>query len=117
MLAPELRTGYTGEPWTLTDINVYVQGFSGGSVVKNPPAGAGDTGLTPGLGKIPWRRKWQPTPGFLPGESHEQRSLAGWRPWEHKRVRHDAVTKQQHSNMYVHVCAYMLPRYRGLICV
>ena len=29
----------------------------------------------------PWRRKWQPTPGFLPGESHGQRSLAGYSPW------------------------------------
>ena len=32
-------------------------------------------------GKIPWRRKWQPTPLFMPGESHRQRSLAGYSPW------------------------------------
>ena len=32
-------------------------------------------------GKIPWRRKWQPTPVFLPGESHGQRSLVGCSPW------------------------------------
>ena len=31
--------------------------------------------------KIPWRRKWQPTPVFLPGESHGQRSLASYSPW------------------------------------
>ena len=31
--------------------------------------------------KIPWRRKWQPIPGFLPGESNGQRSLAGCSPW------------------------------------
>ena len=31
--------------------------------------------------KIPWRRKWQPTPVFLPGQSHGQRSLAGYGPW------------------------------------
>ena len=31
--------------------------------------------------KIPWRRKWQPTPVFLPGESHGQRSLGGYSPW------------------------------------
>ena len=49
----------------------------GGSVAKNPPANAGDTSLIPGLGKFPWRRKWQPTPVFLPGESHGQRSLSG----------------------------------------
>ena len=34
--------------------------------------------------KIPWRRKWQPTALFLPGESHEQRSLVGYSPWGHK---------------------------------
>ena len=34
--------------------------------------------------KIPWRRAWQPTPVFLPGESHGQRSLEGWSPWGHK---------------------------------
>ena len=34
--------------------------------------------------KIPWRREWQPTPLFLPGESHEQRSLAGYSPWRRK---------------------------------
>ena len=32
------------------------------------------------VGKIPWRRKWQPTPVFLPEESHGQRSLAGYSP-------------------------------------
>ena len=34
--------------------------------------------------KIPWRRKWQPTPGFLPGEFHGQRTLVGYSPWGHK---------------------------------
>ena len=33
------------------------------------------------VGKIPWRRKWQPTPVFLPRESHGQRSLTGYSPW------------------------------------
>ena len=35
----------------------------------------------PWVWKIPWRRKWQPTPVFLPGESHGQRSLVGYSPW------------------------------------
>ena len=35
-------------------------------------------GFSPWIRKIPWRRKWQPIPGFLPGESHGQRSLAGY---------------------------------------
>ena len=45
--------------------------------------------------KIPLRRKWQPTPVFLPGKSHGQRSLEGYHPWGHRRFRHDLVTKQQ----------------------
>ena len=40
--------------------------------------------FNPLVGKIPWRRAWQPTPVFLPGEFHEQRSLAGYNPWSHK---------------------------------
>ena len=50
-------------------------------VVKSLPASAGyirNTGLIPGLGRLPWRKAWQPTPVFLPGESHGQRSLAGY---------------------------------------
>ena len=43
----------------------------------------GDLGY-PWVGKIPWRRKWQPTPVFLPGESHGQRSLVGYSPRGHK---------------------------------
>ena len=53
-------------------------------MVKNLPASAGDIkrcGLDPGSGKIPWRRAWQPTPGFLPEESHGQRSLEGYSQW------------------------------------
>ena len=38
----------------------------------------------PWIGKIPWRRKCQPTPIFLPGEFHGQRSLAGYSPWGYK---------------------------------
>ena len=41
-------------------------------------------GFNPWVGKIPWRRKWQPTPVFLPEESHGQRSLAGLQSTGHK---------------------------------
>ena len=41
-------------------------------------------GFNPWIGKIPWRRAWQPTPVFLPGESHGQRSLVGYSSWGHK---------------------------------
>ena len=37
--------------------------------------------FSPWIGKIPWTRKWQPTPVFLPGDAHGQRSLVGYNPW------------------------------------
>ena len=43
----------------------------------------------PWVGKIPWTKKWQPTPVFLPGDSHGQRSLMGYSPWGCKRAGHD----------------------------
>ena len=50
-------------------------------------------GFDPWVRKIPWRRKWQPTPVFLPGKAHRQRSMAGYSPWGHKRVRLYLATK------------------------
>ena len=50
-------------------------------------------GFYPWFRKIPWRREWLPTPIFLPGEFHGQRSLVG-----SKKVRHDLVTKQQQKH-------------------
>ena len=40
----------------------------------------------PWVGKISWRRKWQPTLVFLPGQSHGQRSLVNYRPWNRKEL-------------------------------
>ena len=53
----------------------------------------------PWVRKIPWRRKWQPTPVFLPGELHGQRSLAGYSPGACKRVRHNLATEEQEPEM------------------
>ena len=39
----------------------------------------------PWVGNISWRKKWQPTPVFLPGESHGQRSLVGYSLWSHQQ--------------------------------
>ena len=50
-------------------------------MVENSPA---MPGFDPGVRNIPWRRKWQPAPVFLPGESHGQRSLVSYSPWGHK---------------------------------
>ena len=57
------------------------EGFPAGSVVKNPSTNAGaagDVSMIPGAERIPWGRKRQPTLVFLPGKSHEQKSLAGY---------------------------------------
>ena len=68
------------------------------SVVKNLPTNAGDprdVGLIPESGRSPEIRKQQPTPVFLPGESHGQTNLASSSPWCH-RVEHDLPAIQQH---------------------
>ena len=62
-------------------------GFPGGTSGKELPVSAGDirdTGFDSWVGRIPWRKAWQPTPVFLPGEFHGQRSLVGYSPWGHK---------------------------------
>ena len=68
-------------------------GFAGGSVIKNLPANAGGLGSISGPERCPFPgRKCQPTPVFLSGRSHGQRSLAGYSPWG---LRHSLATKQQ----------------------
>ena len=42
--------------------------------------------FNPWVQKIPWRRAWQPTAVFLPGETHRQRSLEGYSPWGHRET-------------------------------
>ena len=69
-------------------------------VVKNLPANAGDTKrckFNPWVGKIPWRRKWQPTPVFFPGESHGERSLEGYSPLGC----HESDTTKHHHHAYI----------------
>ena len=53
--------------------------------VKNPPA-MQETSVRSLGWEVCWRRAWQPTPVFLPGEFHGQRSLTGYRPWGHKEL-------------------------------
>ena len=50
--------------------------------------------FSPGVWQIPWRRKWQSTPVFLPGKSHGQRHLVGYSPWGLKRAGDDLATEQ-----------------------
>ena len=70
--------GGTNDKWPV------VNGASGKCLL---PANARDIrymGSIPGSGEIPWRRAWQPTSLFLPGESHGQRRLVDYSPWGHK---------------------------------
>ena len=60
------------------------RGFPGGSDGKESTCSAGRPSFDPWVRKILWRRAWQATPVFLPGESHGQRSLVGYSPWGHK---------------------------------
>ena len=65
--------------------SVLQRDFPGDSVGKESACNEGDRcQFDPWVGKSPWRSKWQPTPVFLPGKSHGQRSLAGRSPWSHK---------------------------------
>ena len=78
-------------------------GFPGGTGVKNLRA----NGFDPWFEKIPWRKKWQPTPVFLPEEFHGQRSLVGYSPWDHKEL---DMTDHAHThiNVSLSLCIYNL---------
>ena len=87
---------------------------------KNPPANAGSTGrrygFNPLLRKILWRRKWKPTPTFLPGASRGQRSITwteapgtGFSPWGCKEL---DMTEHTHTHVHIHIKSsvdYMRP--------
>ena len=64
--------------------------------VKEPDCQCRRCGFDPWVGKTPWIRTWPPTPVFLPGKSHGQRSLADCSPYG-RRVGHDLAAKQQHG--------------------
>ena len=58
-------------------------------------------GFSARVGKIPWSRKWHPTPEFLPGNFHGQGSLVGYSPWGYKEL-DDWVTEHAHACMCTH---------------
>ena len=72
-----------------------LQGFPGGSVVKNPPANAGDTCLISGLGRSPGGGNGNPFQFSYLGNPKVRRSLEGYSPWGCKRVGYNSVTKNQ----------------------
>ena len=92
------------------DLPDHVPDVSVGNVFQGRPASLGFPGSSAGkesscqcrgclrqefdpwLGKIPWRRAWQPTPVLLPGESYAQRGLVGYSPWGRKESDTAGVT-------------------------
>ena len=89
-------------------------------MVNNPPASAGRPKrleFDPLVGKISWRRAWQSTLVFLPGESHEQRSLAGYNLWGYKESDMTEVAKQAcvYVHAYTHTHTHILFLWRTLI--
>ena len=74
--------------------------------VKNLPA-VQETQVFSWVRKIPWRREWLPTPVFLPGEFHGQRSLAGYSPWGCKELDMNERLTLLLSSSMVGICAFM----------
>ena len=76
---------------------IYIRYDSMSQLVNNPPT-MQETWIRPWVGKIPWRRAWKLTPVFLPGESHRQRSPAGYSLWGHKESdTTEQLSTAQHS--------------------
>ena len=73
------------EKW-IDSISINPQGFPWWHSSKEPICQCRRPGFNPWIRKIPRRRKWEPTPEFLPGKSHEQRSPSGSSPWGHKEL-------------------------------
>ena len=73
-------------------------GFQGGSVVKNPPANAGDTGSISGSGRFLREGNGNSLQYFCQGKSHGQKSLAGHSPWSHK-----SWTGLRHKSNYIYI--------------
>ena len=84
-----------------------LKGFLGGSDGKESICQCRRHGFDPWVGKIPWRRKWQATPVFLPGKPHGQSSLVGYSPWGWKESDKTELTEQQKQQTAVKGSWYM----------
>ena len=78
----------------------WVTGFPSGTNGKESACQCRRYGFNTCVGKI-WRRKWQPTPVFLPRKSHGQRSLVGYSPWGHRELN---MTEQMNTVNTYSVC-------------
>ena len=83
---------------------IWEHGLPSSSAGEEPACNVRDTGENfriPGVGKIPWRREWQPTPIFLTGESHGQRGLVGYNP---KGLKESDMTVAEHTCENIFEC-------------
>ena len=93
----------------------------GALVVKNPSASVGvckRCRFDPWVGKIHWRRKWHPTPVFLPGKFHGQRSPAGYSPWGLKESDTTVGEKAKHYKEFwdLTICGFIVVCSISRIC-
>ena len=107
--------GYLSRVYVYTYINFYVHVFHNFlwkwaslmvRTVKNLPA-VWETWVNPWVEKIPWRREWQPTPVFLPGEFHGQRSLVGYSSWSCKALDMTEWLTYTHINIKINKILYI----------
>ena len=95
------------------DAPSYVFGLPWWLSGKESACNVGDLGWIPGsdpwVWKIPWRRAWQPTPVFLSGESHGQRSLVGCSPWGHKE---SDTTERLSARIHTHTHTHTRSHFR-----
>ena len=71
--------------------------------------------FSPWVGKIPWRRKWQPTPVFLPGKSHGGRKLADFSPWGLREFDIDSTHTHTHTHTHTGIL-FRLKKWNPIIC-
>ena len=88
--------------YKFTSSYIYTMGFPAGSYGKESTCQYRRHRLNPWVRKIPWRRRWQPTPVFLPGKSHGHRNLVCYSAQGHKKAGHDLATKQQQHTYYTY---------------
>ena len=101
--------------------------FPGGADIKASGCNVGDLGSIPGFDpwvrKIPWRRKRQPTPVFLPGESHGRRSLVGYSPQVAKSWTRLSRTRLSNFNRCIHISpndpapSLSMAEYYSTVCI
>ena len=83
---------------------IYIEGLPWWLSDKESTCQVGESGSIPGLGRSLGEGNDNPPQYSCPGKSHGQRSLVGYSPWGHKRVRHDLVTKQHLYRKCLYLC-------------